>query len=212
MDRVTIGKHHLTLAAVVSLLALAVTCLVFVWTPAGQEFDTALLPRAERGGGYEQQTELLTPAKYVLDLFGDTAVLAVLLVCVLVIGVVTKRPWAGAAGVGVVLGSVLTARFLKEVVVRPDLGVYGSSTHNSFPSGHVAVATGLFLAFLLVLPTKWLVLPGALAVVVIGSATMITGWHRLSDIIGAVLLAVALYCVAAALTAGRANTPANGNS
>lgn len=212
MGRVTIRREHLAMAAVVSLLALVATCLVFVWTPGGQQFDTDLLPRAERGGGYEQNTALLAPAKVVLDVFGDIAVLGILLISVPVIGVVTGRPSAGAAGVAVVLGSVAGARFLKEVVVRPDLGVDGSSTHNSFPSGHVAVATGLFLAFLLVVPTKWLVLPGAVAVVVIGSATMIAGWHRLSDIIGAVLLAVALYCVAAALTTERACTSTNGNS
>jgi membrane-associated phospholipid phosphatase len=194
------GGRYLA-AAFACLIALGVTCLVFVWTPGGQTFDGELLPMSDQGAGYEQDTVLLQPAKEVLAFFGDPMVLGVLLLAAVL---VSRRLWTSVAAVGVVLGSVAAARVLKEVVVRPDLGVYGSSTHNSFPSGHVAIATGLLLAFMLVLPPKarwWFFVPGAVGVVIIAAATMITGWHRLSDVIGGVLVATVLYCLAAAALA-----------
>jgi membrane-associated phospholipid phosphatase len=200
-------------AAVACLLALGLTCVVFVRTPGGQAFDTALLPMSERGASYEQDTALLGPAKAVLAFFGDELVLGVVLLAAVLL---SRRLWTSVAAVGIVLGSVAAARVLKEVVVRPDLGVPGSSTHNSFPSGHVAVATALVLAFVLVLPPVarwWFVVPGAMAVVAVAAATMITGWHRLSDLLGGALVAGVLYCLAAAALADdRAHTPARDDS
>jgi membrane-associated phospholipid phosphatase len=193
------GGRYLV-AAFACLVALGVTGLVFVWTPGGQAFDGALLPMSDYAS-YEQDTVLLQPAKEVLAFFGDQLVLGVLLLAAVL---VSRRLWTSVAAVGVVLGSVAVARVLKDVVVRPELGVYGSSTHNSFPSGHVAVATGLLLAFMLVLPAKarwWFFVPGAVGVAIIAAATMITGWHRLSDVIGGVLVAAVLYCLAAAALA-----------
>lgn len=189
------------MAAFACLLALGLTCVVFVWTPGGQAFDGALLPMSERGASYEQDSALLEPAKAVLSVFGDRMVLAVV---VLVAVLLSRRLWTAVAVVGVVVGSVVVTRVLKEVVVRPDLGVLGSSTHNSFPSGHVAVATALLLAFALVLPPVarwWVLLPGSVAVVVVAASTMVTGWHRLSDLVGGVLVAAVLYCLAAAAPA-----------
>jgi membrane-associated phospholipid phosphatase len=200
LDRATAGGRFLA-AAAVCLLALALTCVVFVWTPGGQAFDGALLPMSERGASYQQDTPLLEPAKAVLALFGDEVLLGVVLLAVVLVG---RRSWASVAAVGVVLGSVAAARVLKEVVVRPDLDVVGSSTHNSFPSGHVAVATALLLAFALVLPPAarpWVLVPGSVAVVVVAASTMITGWHRLSDLVGGALVAGVLHCLAAAALA-----------
>jgi membrane-associated phospholipid phosphatase len=193
-------------AAVGFLFAFGLTCLVFVWTNIGQAIDGVLLPRAERGGGYVQETVLLEPAQRLLSLFGRVPVLALLLVLVLLTGVLSKRVWAGVAGVGVVLGSVAVSGVLKTAITRPDLEVYGSTLHNSFPSGHVAAAAGLLFAFLLVLPVRgrwWLAVPGAAGIAIIASATMIAGWHRFSDAIGGVLLAAALCCLAAAIVGPR---------
>ncbi|MGP4021271.1 phosphatase PAP2 family protein [Saccharopolyspora sp. 5N708] len=196
-------RRRLLAAALVYALALALTCLVFVWTRGGQQLDGWLVPRAERGGSYEQPTALVEPAKTVLSYFGDPAVLAVLLGLVLLVGALRGRPLAGVAGAGAVLCSVAVARVGKLLISRPDLDVEGSTTHNSFPSGHTAAAMGLLFAFLLVLPARtgrWVAIPGAVGVSIIASATMITGWHRFSDVVGSVLLAAVLCCLAAALT------------
>ncbi|MGX7671568.1 phosphatase PAP2 family protein [Plantactinospora sp. DSM 117369] len=193
--------RRLRRAALGYLLAFVLTAVGFVGTGAGQSLDGRLLPRAERGGGYAQPTGLVEPAGSVLAWFGDPAVLGLLLVAVLLLGVLRRRPWAGMAGVGLVGAAVVAASVAKQVILRPDLGVATSTTHNSFPSGHVAAAMALLLAVLLVLPAPvrpWCAVPGAVGVCTVAAATMIAGWHRFSDVLGGVLLAAALFCLAAA--------------
>ncbi|MEV0212177.1 phosphatase PAP2 family protein [Micromonospora sp. ALFpr18c] len=193
-------------AGVGALLALGLTGALFVRTYPGQWLDGLLLPRAERGGGYAQQSTLLGPARSVLAAFGDPALLAALLGAVLLLGLLGRRLVAALVGVGMVLGAVVVAGAVKSALSRPDLQVESSSIHNSFPSGHVAVATTLLLSFMLVLPARarrWLALPGAAGVTVVAAATMLAGWHRFSDALGGVLLGVALFCLAAAGLAGR---------
>ncbi|MEH1168240.1 phosphatase PAP2 family protein [Micromonospora sp. CPCC 205539] len=204
---------RLLAAALCHLLALGLTGVVFLSTPAGQWLDGLLLPRAERGGGYQQETVLVDPAKTVLATFGSPTLLAALLGAVLLVGLLRRRLVAGVVGVGMVLGAVLVAGAVKSVLPRPDLQIASSTTHNSFPSGHVAVATALLLAFMLVLPgwaRRLLAVPGAVGVSVIAAGTMIAGWHRFSDALGGVLLGVSLFYLAtAALTAlGGATDPA----
>lgn len=193
-------------AAVGHLLALGLTYAVFVRTHPGQWLDGLLLPRADRGGGYEQQTVLVGPARTVLATFGSPTLLAAMLGTVLLVGVLCRRMLAGVVGVGMVLCAVVVAGPAKSALARPDFQIVSSSTHNSFPSGHVAGATALLLAFMLVVPgwaRGWLAVPGAAGVSVIASATMIAGWHRFSDALGGVLLGVTLFCLAAAALAGR---------
>ncbi|WP_410817273.1 phosphatase PAP2 family protein [Micromonospora sp. 050-3] len=197
---------RLLAAALCGLVALALTAAVFVRTYPGQWLDGVLLPRAERGGGYEQQTVLVGPAKTVLATFGSPSLIAALLGVVLLVGVLRRRLVAGVVGVGVVVSAVLLAGAVKSELPRPDLQIESSTTHNSFPSGHVAAATALLLAFMLVLPgwaRRWLAAPGAAGVSVIASATMIAGWHRFSDVLGGVLLGVTVFCLAAAALAAR---------
>ncbi|MFY1691276.1 phosphatase PAP2 family protein [Plantactinospora sp. WMMB782] len=180
------------------------TAVGFVGTPAGQRLDGWLLPRAERGGGYEQPTDLVEPARTVLAWFGDPAVLGLLLGGVLLLGVLGRRAWAGAAGVCLVGAAVTGAGLGKQLLLRPDFAVPSSTAHNSFPSGHVAAAMALLLAVLLVLPAParwWCAVPGTAGVCVVAAATMIAGWHRFSDVLGGVLLATMLCCLVAAVLA-----------
>lgn len=191
----------LLVAATVYALAVALTCAVFVWTHGGQTLDGRLLPRAERGGTYQQDTDLVGPAKEVLAFFGDTGVLAVMLAVVVLVGTLTRRFWAGVAGVAVFGGSIATTTVLKLAIPRPELDVDGSTTHNSFASGHAAAAMGLLCALVLVVPARarwWVAVPAAAGVSVVASATMVLGWHRLSDVVGGTLVASALCCLAAA--------------
>ncbi|PXY17927.1 hypothetical protein BA062_36315 [Prauserella flavalba] len=187
------GGAGLLLAAVACVLGLLVTCAVFVWTPAGQELDQLLLAGPGRDGAADGA------AMALLSVVGDPLVLAVVLGGVLVAGMLSGRTRAALAGIVLFGCSVAGARVLKSVVTRPDLDVTGSTTHNSFPSGHVAATTAIVLAVLLVLPAKvrwWAAVPGLAGAVLVGAATMIAGWHRLSDVLGAMLLAGAIGCVA----------------
>ncbi|MEU7589276.1 phosphatase PAP2 family protein [Micromonospora sp. NPDC049230] len=204
---------RLLAASLCGLLALTLTAAVFVRTYPGQWLDGLLLPRAERGGGYEQRTVLVGPAKTVLATFGSPTLLAALLGAVLLVGVLRRRLVAGVVGVGLVLCAVVLAGAGKSALPRPDLGIDSSTTHNSFPSGHVAAATALLLAFMLVLPgwaRRWLAVPGAAGVSVIAAATMIAGWHRFSDALGGVLLGVTVCCLAAAALAARGDRGPDG--
>jgi membrane-associated phospholipid phosphatase len=200
--------------AVVCAIAFAMTCYVFVWLPAGQRVDQSLLNSAI---AYARGSELLTRAETMLAFFGNPVVLATMLACVLLLGLLSRRPLAGVAGVAVFVGSVAASTILKTVISRPELGIDGSTTHNSFPSGHVSAAAGLMFAFLLASPL-WLrvllVLPGIGAVGAVAAATMFAGWHRFSDAVGGMLLAGALCCLAAAVLAGvsRATAPARHRS
>ncbi|MER7012171.1 phosphatase PAP2 family protein [Saccharopolyspora sp. NPDC000359] len=181
-------------AALTCLLALGALCALFVWTPPGQLLDEQVLHRADPGSAaYENARALLAVA-------GDPLVLAGLLAAVLVVGAFGGRLRAAVAGSVAVGASIAASRLLKVVVPRPDLELVGSTTHNSFPSGHVAAAAGLLFALLIALPPRarwWCAVPGAAVVAAVGAATVIAGWHRFSDVAGAALLAAACGCVAA---------------
>jgi membrane-associated phospholipid phosphatase len=181
-------------------VAFGLTWLLFVRTAPGQWLDGELLPRGE-WGGYAQQTVLRGPAMLVLHRFGNPLLLGLLIVATAAVGVLRRRVWSAVAAVAVFAGSVGVAALLKPALVRPELGVASPSTHNSFPSGHVAAAAALALAILLVAPARarwWLAVPATAAVSVIGAATTVVGWHRFSDVIGSLLLVGAVSCLAAA--------------
>ncbi|MFB9185155.1 phosphatase PAP2 family protein [Dactylosporangium sucinum] len=188
------------------LAAGLVVYVLMVGTRSGQRLDLWLLPRSGSWGGYEQQTALLGPARQVLALAGNPVLLAVVLGVVLLGGVLGGRVREAVAAGGVVAVTLGVAGAAKEVLPRADFGVSGSITHNSFPSGHVAVAMAVVVAALLVVPARgrWLVaVPGAAGVCVVAGATMVAGWHRLSDVAGSVALAGAAYCFGAALAGVR---------
>ena len=200
--RTSIDARRLALAAAAACaLGFGATWLLFVRTSAGQWLDGELLPRAERGGGYAQQTVLLDPAQLVLNRFGNPLLIGLAVIAMVVAGALAGRIRAAAAALLLFGCAVGAAGLAKQVITRPELGVAGSSTHNSFPSGHVTAAAALLLALLLVVPARsrwWVAVPGTTGVSVIAAATMIVGWHRFSDVVGSLLLAATLFFVAAA--------------
>lgn len=194
-------------AALGYLLALGLTGLAFVWTRRGQELDGRLVaPVVGRGGYLAQNGPAAEPAQALLSFVGNGLVLAALLVLVLLTGALSRRLLAAVAGATAAGCSVAVAAVLKLAVPRPNFGIDGWTTSSSFPSGHVAAATGLVLALMLALPAgarRWLVIPGGAAISAVASATMIIGWHRFSDTIGGVLLASMMCALAAAALASR---------
>ncbi|GIH16233.1 hypothetical protein Raf01_44050 [Rugosimonospora africana] len=182
------------------------TAVAFIGTSAGQWLDGQLVPRVYWDSADPGRGRLIEPALTLLYSVEDPLVLGVLILSVILLAVLRRRARAGFAGIAALLCSAGGSAVLKTVVPRPDLSVAGSTAHNSFPSGHVAAATGLLLALLLALPDRarwWLAAPGALVVSAIGTAAMIAGWHRFSDVIGGVALASLSCCLAAAALAYR---------
>jgi membrane-associated phospholipid phosphatase len=92
-------------------------------------------------------------------------------------------------------GANLTTQALKQLLERPNLlGDLAYATGNSFPSGHVTLASSLGLAAVMVVPRRFRT-PVALGVVIlisaVGVSTIVAGWHRLADVDGAIFISLA---------------------
>lgn len=186
MDRTgdTRSRTTATLALVVGLFATVATYALFVRTAGGQRLDADLVS----DHGWSAAVRLL--AAY------DRHVILVeflVLTAVLVIAARRRRSVRGVLSAALPLAAVGAAAVAKFVLPRPDL-IAAGTTHNSFPSGHVALAAATVLALCLVLPRAARLavgLAGGVLVAVVTLATITAGWHRFSDGLGAVLIAVA---------------------
>jgi len=101
---------------------------------------------------------------------------------------------AGAT-VAILVGANLTTLALKGTLERPDLlGESAYAIGNSFPSGTVTLAASTSLAAILVAPRRLRTLTAigaASMTAAVGVSTIIAGWHRLADVVGAILIALA---------------------
>jgi len=153
-----------------------------VLTPVGQRVEDAAL------GGVRES-----------DLFGsDTALnvisVPVILLLVVVIAAVAfaRRRLAVGLGAGVVvLAAAATSTLVKRIAERPEIAQ--STTPNSFPSGHATIALAALFAVLMVTPRRFrpiVTLIGAAYAVFVANQTVVYGWHRVSDIVGACAIAL----------------------
>lgn len=189
-------------AAAVSILSAAgvvVVYAVFVRTGAGQAVDQAALDHLADGA-----TGRLEVAAWLRTV--SLAWVAALACGCVAIGLARRQPLAAVLAAAVIAGANLTTQALKHAVFeRPHLG---HEWANSLPSGHTTVVASLVLAALLVVPPAWrwiTTLVGAAAVTVTGVGTVVANWHRPSDVVAALL--VALAWGAAALAVVSATTP-----
>ncbi|GGL02766.1 hypothetical protein GCM10009769_21120 [Curtobacterium luteum] len=171
--------------ALLSALGFVIVPLVYavaVLTPLGQRAEDAAL------GGVSES-----------DLFGsDTALnvisvpVILLLVVVMVAVAFARRRLAVGLGAGVVvLASAATSTLVKHIAVRPEIAQ--STTPNSFPSGHATIALAALFGVLMVTPRRWrplITIVGAAYAVFVANQTVVYGWHRVSDIVGASAIAL----------------------
>lgn len=188
-------------AGALCALAAAVVYAVSVWTQAGQVVENRALDRA-LGPGHA--TDLALAA---LGLVGSPPLILGSFALIALTGVLTRtaasrrRVRYGVAGSGVAMLSVAITEALKYGLPRPLLDDAGAPLHNSFPSGHTTVAAGVAFGLMLALPPRLRIpamLPLGVAVALVGGLTVLTGWHRVSDIVGSVLVSAALFCAAGA--------------
>ncbi len=103
----------------------------------------------------------------------------------------------------VIVGPNVTAQVLDGLLERPNLlGDAAYATGNSFPSGHVTLAAAVGLASILVVSRRLRTLTAlvvAVLVAAVGVSTITAGWHRLGDVVGAVLIALAWACIVTAV-------------
>jgi hypothetical protein len=208
-DRIAAGWRRLTLTAPrrFGLATIGATILfvaiygLFVLTESGQRLENIALMGAQlrRDGVREESLGYLSQVSVVTY--------AAAIFCLVAVAFVRRRLGLGAL-VGLAMGgSVVVAEVLKDLLPRPEL-VAGPAwiLRNDFPSGHAAIAASIGIGALLVAPDRlrWVVLPaGAAFAAVIGQASQITGWHRMSSAAGSVVLVIAASCAALFLLARR---------
>ena len=171
-------------AVVLSILfSVFVTWLVLGTVP-GQVLDTMAMGAV---------AEFLGDATWTHSLLRSTVSVPVALLAAALIGLIGvargRLTLAGRA-LGLIAGAIVTAKLLKALVERPDLGVTGA-LQNSLPSGHVTFVAALSVALVMVVPT-WMrsvvAVCGWAATTLAGIAVMASSWHRLSDVIVAILV------------------------
>ncbi|WP_264795722.1 phosphatase PAP2 family protein [Arthrobacter mangrovi] len=166
--------------------AFAFNYYALVRTTTGQFADESAWAEAEAGWSFGRGVFL-----DFLDLLPDVSA-AVAAVVLVVVALVRRRWKAAGIAVGVVLASAATTWILKNLILdRPDRGV-PTLEHNSLPSGHTTIAAAAALAVFLVVSPRWrpfAAAAGGAYAVLAGSATLINGWHRPSDVVAAFLVA-----------------------
>ncbi len=171
--------------------------VVFVLTPFGQLIDDELLEvfRAEK-----LTRTALTSALHLINV----VTIALAGVVIVAIGAARHRLGVGIVAVVAFGVAVVAAQVFKLILPRPEhqpeldeaLGRVGIDT---YPSGHSTIVTAGVIALLWAWGTVnravWLL--GTAVVIVVVSTTVISGWHRPSDGIGGISLAIAVMALAA---------------
>jgi membrane-associated phospholipid phosphatase len=188
------GPKLVTVAWLALLSLVNVGLFLAVWyaslrTITGQMLDTVALS----GNSLGRRT-VDAPLDVALNAI-STVSLILVLIMIGVVAVARRRYSLAIMSAVVVVGSAATTYLLKSyLIIRPEFGVDPdrSGAGNSFPSGHATVAAAFAIGLMLVLPpaTRGVAsIIGATYAAVVGIATLSSGWHRLSDVIAAYLIA-----------------------
>jgi membrane-associated phospholipid phosphatase len=107
-----------------------------------------------------------------------------------------------AAVVVSLAGANGTTQILEDGLDRPNLiGDAAYAIGNSFPSGHVTLVGSLALSAVLVAPRAIrtpVAILASLAIAAVGTSTIAAGWHRLADVVGAILIVLAWTAISTA--------------
>lgn len=195
-------RRQLLVLGAAGFALLVITYLVMVRTSLGQSLgDQAFLGRKDAGLGAGETSGL------ILRLV-DEATVAIF--CLILVGIgVARRRWpVGLLAAAVFGGSIVLAEIGKKVLPRPELaeieGQLKSHGFNTFPSGHSTIAVGFVLGLIWVSSPRWrpwLTVIGAIWASLMTSGTLAAGWHRPSDAVGGVGLAVGCAALAVAILA-----------
>lgn len=131
------------------------------------------------------------------QLLGSVSIplVAGMIMLVLIIGALRGRWVAAAAAAIAIAGANVTTQVVKnQLLTRADLLGMGSwSAENTLPSGHTTVAAAGLVGLILVVPPVLRSLTTLVSVAGVGAfgfATLVSQWHRPSDVVAAVLVAV----------------------
>lgn len=176
------------LAAAVSVLTIVGLARTAVGTASGQRLDQLV-----SSGAKEHQGRLSHYAEIAVGTVSLPVVSALLVLAVLLV-LLRRRPGLLLPLGVLVLGANLTTQVIKRVLVtREVLGPGIDITPNSFPSGHTTLAATAMIALVLAGGRARVVLAplGVLWTTAAGIGTLVVGWHRPSDVIGAIVVVAA---------------------
>ena len=173
-------------------VVVAAACALLVWV------TQRVFVQSARGQGWDEgwRVDVQEAAGQVWEArahdFGVVSLRVGLLLCLVLalVALARRRVDLFVRGAILVAGANATTQILKRVVIdRPDYAVgYGP---NALPSGHVTLVASVVLAALIVLPVAarpLVVLAGGAWIVAVAASTVVSGWHRPSDTIAALLV------------------------
>jgi membrane-associated phospholipid phosphatase len=181
---------------------------LFVGTALGQTVDQALLDKAALLPSVVDRLAHVLLSGFTLPL--------VVAACLVppTLALLRRSPWLAAGALVLVAGANITTQVLKTYVFeRPDLLALGAP--NSLPSGHTTVAASVALALAVIAPPLLRVptaVAGTAGSLLVGAATIVAGWHRLSDVVAAVMVSAAWAGLVVAFVVMRPRRPASADS
>jgi membrane-associated phospholipid phosphatase len=184
-------------------IGLAVACALAVWV------TQRIFVQSARGQSWDEQwrVDVQSVAGPVWDArahdFGVVSLRIGLLLCVVLalVALARRRVDLFVRGAVLVAGANATTQILKRVVIeRPDYDIgFGP---NALPSGHTTLAASIVLAAVIVLPRAarpLVVLVGGAWVAAMAAAAVVSGWHRPSDTVAALLVCAGWAALVAAV-------------
>lgn len=185
--------------AAVSVAVVVFGYLFAVRTHLGQRLDdVAFARRSAVTAATTRRTDRLLGTVSVASLLGVGG--AVVLVAL------ARRRVRLALAAGIAMsGAVVTTEVLKlRVLTRPHFGEAASVAHNTFPSGHATIGMALSLGIVMVAPARLrraAALLATLTSIAFGTAVLVSGWHRPSDVVAAYFVAFGWFCAVSAVHA-----------
>ena len=189
----------LSLAGLIA--GLIATGWFFLTRPSGQVVDQLALLGARdypehgsgkfRGAAYDALVAVTMPVREL------AAIWVVIVAAVIVLAVAAaQRKWLLAlAAIVLFAGANLTTQAIKKLWEQPVHDLY-QTYGNSWPSGHTTLVATACLALLLVAPGRWrwvVAILGSVATTFMAWATILSGWHRPSDTVAAILVSAIWY-------------------
>ncbi|MGP9844721.1 phosphatase PAP2 family protein [Brachybacterium sp. 107] len=159
-----------------------------VGTTRGQRLDQLIL-----SGAQDHQGRLSHYAELAVGTV-SVPIMAGLLALALVLVLIRRRLSLLVPLVLLVLGANITTQVVKHLVVTRDaLGPGIDVTPNSFPSGHTTLAATAMIAVVLASGRARAVIAplGVVWTAAAGVGTLVLGWHRSSDVVGAIIIVAA---------------------
>lgn len=192
-----------------AIVCAAIIAVIAVWvgsalTVGGQIIDTLAMIAVSGLSAYK--SAMISVLHTTISYAGLGAVLT----GTVLIALIRKRWQLAIRAVAIVAGANITTQLLKSYLFgRPAL-LAEWTTPPSLPSGHTTAAAATAAALVIVVPVawrSWAALAGSVWTFFVGITTVLNNWHRPSDVIAAILVAIAWTVAMAPAETGVIRTP-----